>query len=593
MFGKFLQLLRRCFTLAVPYGRRKLMLVLGVIFTNGLLQVVGVTSIFPFFALAADPDRIRKSHLGSVLLNHLPPMSQNVMLIWAGVASIVLLLVANAASLAGEVIRTRYGHGLGHFLRTRLMQALANRPYGYFLQKNSAALMHKVTGDVMQFINGVFLPLMEVLSRLVTLALLLLTIFLVQPMIALGAAAILGGFYATVFLALRRRATRIGRGIHESHIGTMVSLNQFLGGIKPILVHNKTKYFADKFATHSDAQARLYSLVPIYGNGPRYLVEPIAFGGIVATVLILAVNGRPLGDILPNLTVIALAAYRMLPSIQMLYSQLSQINAMHYTIREVEVELAEITIPQSAADVTSAEPIIFDATIKFENVAFSYPGAKDAVFANFNLEIPKNSSIGIIGPSGCGKTTLVDLLLGLHFPDSGRILADSCPLTPSNIAAWRAIIGYVPQDIYLLDETVAENIAFGVPPDTIDRIALREAARAAQILEFIENDLPTGWNTIVGERGVRLSGGQRQRIGLARALYHRPQILILDEATSALDNTTEAEVMNAIYSLRGKLTMIVIAHRLSTTEGCNFICELAKAETTRIISQIEAAEVSR
>src|SRR6266403_4536139 len=342
MLTGFFRLLARCFALAAPYGRRKLVIVLAVIFANGLFQVIGVTSIFPFFALAAEPDRIRNSRFGSWLLSHLPAMDQNPLLIWAGIVSIALLFLSNAVTLAGEVIRTRYGHGLGHFLRTRLMDALSARPYGYFLQRNSGALLQKVVFDVMQFINAVFLPLLESLSRIVTLAFLLLTVFLVQPVIALGAALLLGGFYGIVFFLLRRRSHLLGEGLQEANRGTIITAQQFLGGIKPILVHAKQRFFTEEFAGHSAAQARLSPWVPIYGNGPRYLIEPIAFGGLVAAVIWLAAHGRGFSDILPNLTVMALAAYRMLPSVQILYGQLNQINATRYTVNEIEIELAEV-----------------------------------------------------------------------------------------------------------------------------------------------------------------------------------------------------------------------------------------------------------
>jgi ABC-type multidrug transport system fused ATPase/permease subunit len=582
MLTGFFRLLSRCFALAAPYGRRKLMVVLAVIFANGLFQVIGVTSIFPFFALAAEPDRIRNSRFGSWLLSYLPPMDQNTLLIWAGIVSIALLFLSNAVTLAGEVIRTRYGHGLGHFLRTRLMEALSARPYGYFLERNSGALLQKVVGDVIQFINGVFLPLMESLSRIVTLGFLLLTVFLVQPVIALGAALLLGGFYGIVFLLLRHRSHLLGEGLQEANRGTIITAQQFLGGIKPILVHGKQKFFTDEFARHSADQARLYPWLPIYGNGPRYLIEPIAFGGLVAAVIWLAAHGRAFSDILPNLTVMALAGYRMLPSIQLLYSQLSQINAMRYTVGEIETELAEIDATSkriiSPEHAEQSVPLPFEKGIRLENVTFDYPGSNHAVLEHFSLEIPKNSSVGIIGPTGSGKSTLVDIILGLHRPQSGGIRVDDRVLRPEDFGSWRSMIGYVPQDIYLLDASVAANIAFGIPSDEVDQAALREAAAAAQILNFIESELPAKWNTVVGERGARLSGGQRQRIGLARALYHRPQVLVLDEATSALDTKTEAEVIEAIDALHGHLTLIIIAHRLSTIQGCDRVCRLGNKE---------------
>jgi ABC-type multidrug transport system fused ATPase/permease subunit len=578
MLTGFFRLLSRCFALAAPYGRRKLVIVLAIIFANGLFQVIGVTSIFPFFALAADPDRIRNSRFGSWLLSRLPAMDQNTLLIWAGIVSIALLFLSNAVTLAGEVIRTRYGHGLGHFLRTRLMEALSGRPYGYFLERNSGALLQKVVFDVMQFINGVFLPLMESLSRIVTLGFLLLTVFLVQPVIAFGAAVLLGGFYGIVFLLLRRRSHLLGEGLQEANRGTIITAQQFLGGIKPILVHGKQKFFTEEFARHSAAQARLNPWVPIYGSGPRYLIEPIAFGGLVAAVIWLAAHGRSFSDILPNLTVMALAGYRMLPSIQLLYSQLSQINSMRYTVGEIETELAEIEATSKRIKplerVTEPIQLSFEKAIRLENINFNYPGSNRAVLEDFSLEIPKNNSVGIIGVTGSGKSTLVDIILGLHRPQSGVIRVDDRVLASGDFASWRSMIGYVPQDIYLLDASVAANIAFGVRADEVDQAALREAAEAAQILDFIETELPAKWNTLVGERGVRLSGGQRQRIGLARALYHRPQLLVLDEATSALDTKTEMEVIEAINALHGQLTLIIIAHRLSTIARCDSVVSL-------------------
>lgn len=580
MLTGFFRLLSRCFALAAPYGRRKFVIVLAVIFANGLFQVIGVTSIFPFFALAAEPDRIRNSRFGSWLLAHLPAMDQNTLLIWAGVVSIALLFFSNAVTLAGEVIRTRYGHGLGHFLRTRLMEALSARPYGYFLERNSGALLQKVVFDVMQFINGVFLPLLESLSRVVTLVFLLLTVFLVQPIIALGAALLLGGFYGIVFMLLRHRSHLLGEGLQEANRGTVIAAQQFLGGIKPILVHGKEKFFTEEFARHSAAQARLFPWVPIYGNGPRYLIEPIAFGGLVAAVIWLAAHGRAFSDILPNLTVMALAGYRMLPSIQILYGQLSQINAMRYTVDEIETELAEVSATSQMVKFPErdgeAAPLSFEKAIRLEDITFNYPGSNRAVLEKFSLEIPKNSSIGIVGATGSGKSTLVDIILGLHCPQSGVIRVDDRILTSDDFVSWRSMIGYVPQDIYLLDASVTANIAFGIPPDEVDHTTLREAAKAAQILDFIETELASQWNTVVGERGVRLSGGQRQRIGLARALYHRPQVLVLDEATSALDTKTEMKFVEAVRGLSGRMTIVMIAHRLSTVANCERLVDLGK-----------------
>ncbi len=581
MFSSFIQLTRRCFALAAPYGRKKLLIVLTVIFANGIIQIAGVTSIFPFFALAAEPDRIKNSRVGSWLLGHLPEMSQNTMLIWAGLFSIGLLFFSNAATLYGEVIRLKYANGLGHFLRIKILESLAARPYGYFLERNSSNLLQKTIGDVNQFIHGVFISLMEAISRIVSTFFLVLTVFAVQPKIAIGACLLVGSFYFGAFILLRRRSRMLGEKIHATHQGIFITAQQFFGGIKPAIVQGKCQHFIEEFAHHSSEQARLSPKTPIYSNSPRYLIEPIAYGGLVAAVIWLAAKGQSFADILPNLTVMAFAGYRLLPSIQLLYSQITQITATQYTVHELETELLDMEEFSKQASSTSniakpITPISFEKAIHLENITFQYTKAPEPVIDNFSLTISKNSSVGIVGSTGSGKSTLVDIILGLHAPQSGHIRIDDKKLTSADFPAWRSLIGYVPQDIYLIDASLAENIAFGVRKKDIDHARIIESAKAAQIFDFIETNLPEKWETIVGERGVRLSGGQRQRIGLARALYLRPQILILDEATSALDVTTEAEVMEAINALQGSITMIVIAHRLSTIESCDSVVKLGK-----------------
>jgi ATP-binding cassette subfamily C protein len=327
---------------------------------------------------------------------------------------------------------------------------------------------------------------------------------------------------------------------------------------------------------HSRQIGDLQSKIPIYSNGPRYLIEPVAFGGLMAIVVALAVQGRSFSEILPNLTVMAFAGYRLLPALQLLYGQLVTVAAHNYTLQQLEQEILDIEkreLPQ-VSEGSPVVPLVFDREIRLEHLGFQYPGTSAPTLNDFSLTIRKNESVGIAGPSGSGKSTLVDLILGLHVPQSGKLCVDDTSLTAANMASWRQMVGYVPQDIYLLDDTIAANIAFGLDESKVDSTALRAAAQSAQILEFIERELPQGFQTTVGERGVRLSGGQRQRIGLARALYHRPQVLIMDEATSALDNQTELAVMETIHRLQGTLTIITIAHRLTTLERCDRLIRL-------------------
>ena len=324
----------------------------------------------------------------------------------------------------------------------------------------------------------------------------------------------------------------------------------------------------------------MYARLPVFANSARYFVEPLAFGGLVVAVLLLAARGRDFSDILPNLGVMALAGYRLLPSLQLLYAQLTQVSSMRHAVDEVYDEFVaaetdkSLPRPISVQSVMPANPFRWNNNITLCEVLYRYPGTSRPALDGLSVVIPKNTSLGVIGPTGSGKSTFVDLLLGLYYPTAGEILIDGQPLTPTLVPSWRDSIGYVPQDIFLIDDTIARNIAFGLPDEKIDHARLREACAMAQILDFIKAELANGFDTTVGERGIRLSGGQRQRIGLARALYHRPSLLILDEATSALDVATEARLLNALRSLSGKLTMIVAAHRLSAVANCEQVIDL-------------------
>ncbi len=581
-------LVRKVYILARPYGRKKLAVVTAFSFAQGLFQVLGVTSVFPFLALAADPSRLRDSELGRRFLAALPEMDDSRLLLVAGIFAIVMLLLANGVNLLAEFIRTRYANHFGHWLRVRLLRKIATRPYTDFLQENSSILFKKVIGDVVNYTSGVLLPLLDSIARLATIILLVATLFLVHPQIAVGATLGLGLFYLALFRGLGKWRHRMSEGLKDSFRGTYVEAQQLLSGIKPVKVHRAEEIFLERFAAHSERNARLQAWTSVITNGPRYLIEPLAFGALVIVVLLYAARGQNLVAILPNLGVMALAGYRLLPSLQLLYGQVTQLTTQRHSLEEV---FDEFLAAENASNkdtesedgrLTSPPRLNWQRNVTLEGLGFHYPGEEKPVIGNLSLTIPKNSSLGIIGTTGCGKSTLVDLILGLHIPSSGRILVDDTPLGPDNRRAWRGGIGYVPQDIFLIDDSLAANIAFGVSADRIDQSALDRAAAAAQILDFI-HELPERWATLVGERGVRLSGGQRQRVGLARALYHQPDLLILDEATSALDTETEDGVMRAIANLSGRITMIVIAHRLRTVEACD-----AQLDLTRQKSAIQA-----
>jgi ABC-type multidrug transport system fused ATPase/permease subunit len=452
-------------------------------------------------------------------------------------------------------------------------------------------MLKKTVNDVPYMIQGLLLPALEVISRLLTIILLLATLLVVDPVIASVATLCLGGFYIAVFALLRSRYERLSGRMVIADRGAMREAQQFLGGIKPVKVHQCEDAFLARYSSHSGNQAALRKWIPVYQNTPRYLVEPLAFGGMVAIVVILSAQGASITALLPKLGVMALAAYRLLPNLQQVYGMSAQVSMFRHTAEEVYAEFQESakTAPNPII-ATKSEPLNWSRALHIDDITFQYPNTETPLFDGLSVEILKNQFVALVGTTGSGKSTLVDCILGLHTPSSGEIRVDDIPLTPDNFPAWRSSLGYVPQDIFLLDDTIAANIAFGVAAEEIDPARVAEVARLAQISDFIENELPDRYQSRVGERGICLSGGQRQRIGLARALYHNPSTLVLDEATSALDDTTETALMEAIEALHGEVTLIVIAHRLSTIARADRVFVI---ERGRVVSEGTPAEIQK
>jgi ATP-binding cassette subfamily C protein len=573
-------LIAKTYKLAEPFGRKKLAGVALISLIQGIFSVVGVTSIFPFLALASDPDRLRNSNFGSRLLDALPDMSNSQMLVITGIFAIAMLLFSNFISFMAMKSRTGYATAFAHWMRMQVIRKIIARPYGDFLQFNSGVFLKKVLADVERFTSSILLPMLGLLTCFNTVILLVAVLIYVHPEIALTIGLILTFVYGLIFSFLGKWRRKASKQLKESQEGLYKQTQQTLVGVKPIKVHCVEEDFMGKISIHSVILARIMKWNPLVGQVPRFIIEPAALGSVVLAVIYYVVQGQELATILPNLGVMAIAGYRLLPNIQAIYSSMTTLGTARHALDEI---YAEIEVVDKGEDMEKgakegrfdrSDRLEWSRAIMLKNITFQYPSATAPALKSLNLTISKNSSLGIIGSTGSGKSTLVDLILGLHIPTDGCIQLDEAVLNTSNRRAWRMGIGYVPQDIFLLDDSISNNIAFGVPEVEIDQDAVIRAAKAAQIHAFIESELLEGYDTVVGERGVRLSGGQRQRVGLARALYHQPDVLVLDEATSALDTKTEAEVMKAIDSLQGSLTLIIIAHRLTTVQGCDSILDM-------------------
>jgi len=395
---------------------------------------------------------------------------------------------------------------------------------------------------------------------------------------ALISSLLFGGTYAFVYLVLRSHLAQIGVKRGEANKLRYKAVQEAFGAFKETKTFQREFFFVDQYnrptRKFSDYMVRAILIKGL----PRYLLELLAFGGLVVLVLYLVSTHESLSSAIPVLSLYAFAGYRLMPALQYCFASLttlrfhqSLVADLHRDVHQIPAAELPALTPISAGGGESEERMSFSKEIRFDSVTFSYPGGERPAVANVSFSIPCKSMVAFCGSTGSGKSTIVDLILGLFYPQAGKILIDGKALTEENISAWRRNIGYVPQHIFLSDTTIAENIAFGIPRSHIDREALIRSAKAAQIHEFVENELPDGYETISGERGVRLSGGQRQRLGIARALYHDPDVLIFDEATSALDGRTEKLVMDAINQAASVKTVILIAHRLKTVEACDHI----------------------
>jgi ATP-binding cassette, subfamily B, bacterial PglK len=566
--------LKQALDLIHPDQHIRLAATLAVMIATALLQVAGVVSVMPFIALVADPSIAQQNPWLAPVYERFGFEGPHQFLVALGVGVIVLLVVTNAFSAFGRWVTLRFVWDTHHLLSHRLLSAYLNEPYDFFLTRNTSELSKSLLSEVREVIDGIVLPWLDVISKgLLTVCLLGLLMF-VDPLLALVAGGTLGGAYAGIYLLVRNKQQLLGERRHVAFGDRFWIAGEAFGGIKDVKVMGSERYFLSRFEETSVRYSRATTSSTVIEELPRYALETLAFCGIIVTIIYLLETRDSLGSVLPLIALYAMAGYRLLPALQAIFASLSGIRFHTPALITLHRDLfhgsrtAEMHRSGAAGAARGLRPLRRE--IRMCDVEFRYPGAAQPSLRRVNLVIPRDSSIGLIGPTGSGKTTLVDLLLGLFSPTAGTILIDGVPLTEDDMAAWRRNVGYVSQSVFLSDSSISQNIAFGIPEAEIDRTAVERAARSARLHELVER-LPDGYDTVVGERGVRFSGGERQRVAIARALYRDPDVLVMDEATSALDSVTEEAVMQAVRDLSGHKTLILIAHRLTTVRDCDTI----------------------
>lgn len=563
-----LNTLKQLWQILTPLDKRKLLLVLTLVMIMALIEAAGVVSIMPFLAVLSNPKVIESSAILKTLYELFSSNTPQQFIMYLGILSLFIVIVSTCVKILAQYASNRFSNLQRHYFATRLLKIYLQQNYEFFIQRNSATLIKNILSEVDQLISTLIIPALNLMSYSVVLLAMISILLVYDPVIAISTAGVLAGFYLSTFWLVRKKLDQISKGFTEANSERYQSCQEALGGIKDVIINDAKQGYIDSFEQSSRIFARHIATRDTLGQIPLYIIETVGYGCLIILAIILVMSGKDVSRILPVLGLYGFAAYRMLPAAQVMYRAITQIK---FSQQVLAVLQPEFSLEHREDAAPSPLPAIkFQKEICIEGLSFAYPTRLDQpVLHDFNLTIGKNSSIGIVGKSGSGKSTLMDILLGLLQPQSGRILVDGVELMPKHWSSWRSIVGYVPQHIYLADKTVAENIAFGETPDNIDMQAVKFAAQQAQIDSFVTQQLLHGYKTIIGERGVLLSGGQRQRIGIARALYKNPQILFMDEATSSLDKETEAAVNEAIQSLSGQKTMVIIAHRESAVANCD------------------------
>lgn len=564
----------KLFDLLTPRERQRFFLLLGLIIVMAFVDMLGVASILPFLAVVSDPALIRENGYLSKLHEWMGGPADQTFLVMLGCGVLGMLIVSLSIKIATLYVNARFTQMRNYSISGRLVAGYLRQPYAWFLQHHSAQLNRSVLQEVTTVISGALIPAMRLIAQSLTVLFLLTLLFVVNPAVAAGASAIFVGTYAAIFWGFRSTLQRLGDVRLEANRERYKVAGEAFGAAKEIKLLGIEDIYVKRFQAPSRRIAESSSAAQLIGEMPRYLLEGVAFGGIVLLILVLLVDGKDLvADVLPTLGIFAFAGLRIFPAVQLMYVSLTTLRTNTSTLESVHRDYMEVVDPDgpSLPKAQNTDRLRLLDRLEMERIVYHYPKSERAALKGLSLEIKAKTTVGIVGGTGAGKTTTVDVLLGLLLPQSGALRVDGVAITPANLRNWQQTVGYVPQQIFLVDDSISANIAFGIKPEDRDQSAIEAAARVANLHDFVLSDLPEGYDTHVGERGVRLSGGQRQRIGIARALYHNPDVLILDEATSALDNLTERAVMDAVHALGHQKTIIMIAHRLSTVRNCDRI----------------------
>ncbi len=559
----------------------------GIVFLmliGGVLESLGIAMIAPVMQVVIDPEEVQKNPILSTIYNTLGLTSTIQFASIIMVALILIFVIKNVFLYFMNVVQLRFVYTNQFATSRRMMINFMQRPYEYYLNADTTVIQRNITSDVNN-LYALILSCLQLISEIIVFVCLVVILLSQDAQMTLTIATLLVIVLLVIKFFIKPVMVKAGQDNQDYYSGLYKWIYESVTGIKEIKVANKENYFINGYADCGAGYVNAVQKYNLYNSTPRLLIETIAIAGMVGYMLFVMARGTNLTSLLPQLTVLAAAAARLLPSANRINNYLTSIAYFEPFLDNVsdnlQSEIHDESISYNSEDYRAkadVEKLPVHELIKLENITYKYPNTDKLILDNANMEIPVGKSVGIVGTSGAGKTTIVDVLLGLLDPEKGTIYADGVDVN-TNYKGWLKNIGYIPQTIFMTDSTIRKNVAFGVPDSEIDDNKVWQALKEAALDEFVK-ELPEGLDTQIGERGIRLSGGQRQRIGIARALFEDPEVLVLDEATSALDNDTEAAIMDSINRLHGRKTLVIIAHRLQTIEKCDMIYSIGDGKAT-------------
>jgi len=575
--------MKKIYALLEPAFRKKAIFLLFLMFIGIIVELLGLGMILPLLSILSTEDMAATYPQSAPILELLGNPTQKELVFMALGTLVGIYLFKGLFLVFLAWYQTNFAYSLSSHLSTKLLRGYMAKPYSFHLGKNSADLIQNLTGEV-SHLTGATSNLFMLITEASAIIGIMILLIAVEPLGAFTV-IVLFGLLAVIFHRLTKKRLLAWGTERQVHDGFRYQyLLQSFGGVKDIMLLGKARYFTNRFQHHNTASFNLNIKYATLQHIPRLWFEVVGVIGLVLLMVSLIYQGRPLEAIIPTLAIFVAAAFRIIPSLNRMVAAVQTIKYAEPSINRLYDE--NLGFKDLEPEIVT-RPLAFKDEIELKEVQFSYEGT-EGEFLKVNLNIPVGKTIGFIGKSGSGKSTSIDIILGLLKPVSGKVLVDGIDIH-DNIRAWQNQIGYVPQTIYFLDDTLRNNIAFGLKPEQIDEEAVLEAVKMAQIEEFVQS-LPEGLDTIIGENGVRISGGQRQRIGIARALYHKPTVLVLDEATSALDNATEDGIMNSIAALHGEKTILIVAHRLRTVAMCDQLFLMEKGKVVKTGSYAEVME---